>query len=349
MSHEITVSPTEQHHAAATPDFAPGLPMDDAARSTGDAHDKNAPEQQGLISLEPSKRLKTYGETKFNLETYGGIALVGNEAASLIITNTAEKGPTKDLYAKGMKWFAQFEKHAFVPKYISHGRLQELLVAVIGGMLMVPFVKHAEDHKGEIVREYDRKHYGARSETDPTLIGAHKEMDEAPKQSWGSLWKGRILTVAAAIGVDSLIGWKEAPSNALLKNTPLRDYSSLTSIAEQIANGTASLLKLDKQSKLGEGVIRWTKQGTWLLTLSATLTALFYASSKIFAKNREEKIERKEAQAEGRPYPEAQAGQLPASATPVRDAVLAQAPHATVSAAEHQDRLAAAPELALQS
>lgn len=261
---------------------------------------------QGEQSLkhEPPKRKKTWGENVFNWMTYGGFALIGNELTSLFITREVPKNKlTKDLYADGLKAAEELgKKHPGLPKYFTQGHLQGVLVAVVGGMFMVPFVKAMEDHKGSIVRKFDRKHYGNLADTDPKLIEAHKEMDDAPKQTWGSLWKGRVLTVAAAIGVDSLVGWQDAPSTKLFKNSPnWQRFSSMQRIANETAE--ASVKGIDtlrgwfskpaletKTANLTRDVV---KQGSWLLVLSTTLTVLFYASSKLFAKKRDEKIERK--------------------------------------------------------
>ncbi|MFZ4542090.1 MAG: hypothetical protein ACOYNL_09900 [Rickettsiales bacterium] len=240
------------------------------------------------------KRKHTYGERKFNWITYGGFALLGNEAASLIITKAAEdenKNP-RGLYKPFKEFFAKFEDKKFMPKYVWDGGLAKVLIALVGGMLMVPFVKNMEDNKGEKVRAYNRKHYGNRIDTDPDFIEAHKEMDEAPKQTWGSLWKGRLVTVFAAIGVDGLVGAVDAPSTRLFKpGSTLAKYSSMDRIASEVSEKTLKLFNTTKEaSPKAHG---WLQRGSWLLVLSSTLTALFYVSSKLFAKKRVEKIERR--------------------------------------------------------
>lgn len=241
-----------------------------------------------------SRRLKTYGEKKFNWLTYGGFALLGNEAASLVITTLAEDqhGNARGIYKPFKKFFTDMKG----PQYASSGNLPKVLIALVGGMLMVPFVKNMEDHKGEKVREYDRKHYGNRVDSDPAFIAAHQEMDEAPKQSWGSLWKGRIVTVLAAIGVDSMIGWKDAPSTKLVEKitkpgSAWNNYSSMDRIATQIAEKSLKLFKATPETHPNAN--KWIQRGSWLMVLSSTLTLLFYMSSQVFAKKRDEKAERR--------------------------------------------------------
>ncbi len=196
---------SEATQASAAPTSPASAPMDNVAATA---------RPQAIVTLEAEKRLKTHGEKKFNWLTYGGVALLGNEAASLVITTLAEdkNGVARGPYAPFKKFFTDMKGKKFVPEYAWNGGLPKVLIALIGGMLMVPFVKHLEDNKGKIVRKFDQKYYGDAAQNDPAIIAADEEMDDAPKQSWGSLWKGRVVTVLAAIGVDSLVGWKDAPS-----------------------------------------------------------------------------------------------------------------------------------------
>jgi hypothetical protein len=244
-----------------------------------------------MVHLEPKPRKKTWGEKVFNFGTYGGVALLGNEATSLIITRQAEDGIFKTHFTKFQNWFKKFDGKPSVPEYIGKGQIANVLMAVLGGMLMVPFVKYLEDNKGSIVRTLDRDHYGTKADTHPQLVEAHKEMDQAPKQTWGSLWKGRALTVASAIGVDYLVGWKDATSTKFFKDKPtFQKFASMDRIADQIAEKSVKALNISPAAR--PAATKWIQKGTWLLTLSSTLTVLFYVSSKIFASKRDEKLER---------------------------------------------------------
>ena len=345
MTTNTPVSSTETPTASA-PDMAPSSPVQHAGNVGSAVESMTTPartHEQALLTLDPVKRQKTWGENIFNLATYGGIALLGNEASSLLITQAVKNGPTKGLYAKGLAWAEKFKNNKLVPAYASHGQLQAVLVAVLGGMAMVPFVKHMEDHKGEIVRDFDLKHYGDRANTDPKLVEAHKEMDEAPKQTWDSLWKGRLLTVAAAIGVDSLIGWEHAPSTKLFaEGTTLNRFSSMDRIAKEAATFTVDALKIHGPKRAS--TMEWVKQGTWLMTLSTTLTVLFYASSKLFAKSREQKLERQHAK--HLPTTMHSTGHADeASPIAAHDSSNEQ-PRAQVSKVTHERTVAGTPELA---
>ena len=286
------------------------------------------------------KRQKTWGERVFNWRTYGGYALLGNEFTSLGINELAQRGPTKNLYQRGISWAKGLEKYKFVPSYIKEGHLQNVLIAVLGGMFMVPFVKHAEDHKGEIVRRIDRVHYGDLNDSDPKLIEAHKEMDEAPKQTWGSLWKGRAITVVSAITVDSLVGQKSSPSVTLLENTSWSRFSSMKHISEEIANVAM------KRLKVSEGTGKLVATGAWLLVLSSTLTALFYGSSKLFAKKHEERIERKlERQTVRTNGIYADSTDVTFDAPPAQGATASEKPSPQVKSISRNDTISAVPQL----
>lgn len=159
---------TAEHDVRTTPsapDLAPVSPEQELGKvraDIGSVSEKPAHRGQALLNLEGRKRKKTWGENVFNLQTYGGVALLGNEAASLLITTQAEDGIGKKWYAKQMEYFKGLKGKKFVPEYVHSGGLLNVLLAVIGGMTMVPFVKYLEDHKGEIVRDKDRRHYGSR-------------------------------------------------------------------------------------------------------------------------------------------------------------------------------------------
>ncbi len=316
-----------------------------APDSLGEAGSMLSTPAQGVVVPAGQKRLKTWGEKLFDWKTYAGVALIGNEAASLVITTQAEHGIGKQWHKRQMDYFKTLEGKPFVPDYVSKGHLFKILIAVIGGMTVVPFVKYLEDHKGEIVRKSDRKHYGSQADTDPAIIAAHKEMDEAPKQTWGSLWKGRVLTVFAAIGLDWLVGCKDAQSNKLFKDSPtFQKFANMDRLAEHTSNRIMDTFKIAEASRPTWD--KWLKQGSWLLVFSSTLTVLFYASSKIFATRREEKQERRDVAIKNgtvlRDGEEALAVETKAAEP---EAAKREQPSAHISNIAHEATLANAPQL----
>lgn len=249
-----------------------------------------------IEEVEPQPRPEpkgTWGKWLFNLFTYGGFALVGNEIASLGINQMAKKGGIAHApYLKFEGWFKKLGQISkkFSPYLTGVGeaevRAPYLIVSCLGGMTMVPFVKYCEDHKKAFIRRVDRWRYGDRVDTDPAIIDAHSDLDNEHKQSWGSLWKGRIATVFAALAGDYTFGYKDALTTRIFKNSPTyQKYSSLTNIAEVVGEKLPRWLPVSKKI---------ATEGTWLLTLSTTLTALFYLSSRFFAKRRDVRQERKQ-------------------------------------------------------
>lgn len=266
----------------ATQRVRPPMPLGDRIPPTLSQRDNSA-----------GKRMRTGGEMLFDATTYGGFALVGNEVVSTAIVAQAEK-PTA--------FGRLFEHTAAITKkigpegklpYLQSGRFNYINYAILGGFTMVPLIKFLEDNKGRLVRMADAFFHGAKADNDPEIRRAHEEMDNAPKQSWGSLMNGRLLTVAAAWGVDASINWKDGWSARALKGTKLEKYSSLEAITGRVADSMGKSIAthrgMNEAQKLG--LTNILNKGFGLLSLSATLTAIFYVTSKFFAQRRDERRE----------------------------------------------------------
>lgn len=303
------------------------------------------------------KRKKTGGEIAFNFGVYGGISWILNEIISTIITNTiyfadpAEKAArTEKIAEQVVKGLAQGEKQlkpvkdgvfarffnntvdgmhtrvnpmkwAKTPFYLA----AEMFVMCIGGTLLVIPTKLIEDSKGKIVRGIDSFFHGGKQ--DPKLEAAHKEMDNAPQQSWGSLWKGRLLVLASAITLHFVAGAEKttpphgtqgvqpytAPSTKWLKGTFLEKYSNLSRVMKTGSRDLFSLKWMPfisaehkaamREARMLPGVpaIDLLKEGKiahamgntfgYVLSVSAAMATLFYISSHIFAAARDKKKE----------------------------------------------------------
>jgi hypothetical protein len=320
---------------------------------------KAASQLRAPLQIENRDRDKTLGEYAFNTGAYGGFALVGNEVLSTFISKSIESGrPADTYYQRFSSWFEKLGKFKnaegkpFFSKYIHDAqahtsgpgaRLPYLIVATFGGMFMVPFIKYCEDRKGSIVRWFDRKIYGSKADTDPQMVEAHKEMDEAPKQTWGSLAKGRVATVFFAALGDYAFGWKDALTARLFKGTRLENYASL----DALANRTAEFSQ--KKWNFSANAAGWVKLSTWLLTLSTTLTVLFYATSKLFARRRDERMEHK--QRGGNPAHPLREGEDDAAQTVQNDQETAQKaakPSNTIAQAAREETIIPAQSLAAQ-
>lgn len=282
-----------------------------------------------------SKRKLGAGEIIFDLGVYGGISWILNEIVSARITNTIYKADPKAGIAKTGMFHETFKKSvngltehvnpmkwSRTPFYLA----LEMFVMTIGGNLMVLLTKPAEDRKGKIVRWIDNQLSHGKGDADPGIKRAHEEMDEAPKQTWGSQIKGRLLVLASAIGLHFIAGTEskhyQAPTTRWLKNTPFEKYSNLKRI---MTTGTRDILSLkfipfiDKEHKAAmklnraaAGEFRWMQENEgkiamamgntfgYVLSVSAAMAALFFASSRFFALWRDEKKEKKEIKIEQR-------------------------------------------------
>lgn len=287
------------------------------------------------------KRKRTGGEVLFDTTTYGGFALVGNEVVSTYIVKAAEK-PTAfgRFFDRVSEITKKIGPEGKVP-YTQSGRFNYINFAIIGGFTMVPIIKFLEDNKGRLVRAADSIIHGVQADNDPAIRSAHEEMDNAPKQTWGSLMKGRILTVLAAWGVDASINWKDGWSARALKGSKLEKFSSLEAVTGRVADkmGDAIATRRGMDVAKATNLKSWLNQGFGLLSLSATLTAIFYVTSKFFAKRHDDRREI---------YDEihtTRAEHVAATEALQTEVKKDDVPVPTVSAIAHEARLAATPEL----
>lgn len=335
-----------------TVETAMGVKQEDIAPITLPRHRPKGEPQTVLVE---EKVRPTTGTKIFNVATYGGMGLIGNELASVVVMGGTKEG--KFLHKPFTQLGEFFNKvkanHPHLPEYTDK-RMPTILFALIGGMFMVPPIKWLEDNKGSIVRKIDHWIKGDKAETDPRIVAAHAELDRAPKQSWSSLGKGRIVTVFSAIAADASFGWKNSLLAKALEGTKAEKFSSLDHIAEQAAQAiTKEKILTPEQIKnnvKASEKFAFYENLTWLLTLSTSLTILFYASSKLIAGKEEKKKvtrqERKATAADGKPLAdEAQTDTAQATETLTK---ADDKPAAKVSHVVAHEMLAAAPEQAAQ-
>lgn len=331
---EATTMPNQ---AANAQDSAMVAHADSVASGKVQAVTSSPQQLQSSIQLEPTKRNKTWGERLFDITTYGGFALVGNELTATAIVEQAEKPNLMGRAIRaGQKFFEGRGVKGELP-YLQK-RFNYISFAILGGFVMVPFIKKLEDNKGRLVRFADNIIYGNRAKTDQDIVKKHEEMDNAPNQTWGSLGKGRALTVAAAYAVDATINWKDGFSAKLLRGTRFENHASLEHVSDSVAEWANKQLtnvrKITPEASLAQKGLLKNLFG--LGTLSATLTALFYVSSKIFAKKRDERIEQRHHAGSARTNDRDEAAC--ASNTPL--ATLAEQPSVQVSNICHEATIA---------
>lgn len=353
-------------------------------------------ETQNLSVTEPLKRKKTRGERLFDFTVYAGIMWGVNELITTIIGRGIMKGEgvlewgTKQ--ATGRPELLKSKYDALMSKipggFVGTVGKQaiNIFILTIGGNILVPVAKFLEDRKGKIVRWTDSWLESKDTKHTERLEQAHTEMDNAPKQSWGSLWEGRGTVLGAAILIDFFIGGNDAPSTKLLKNTPLNDWSSMTrastsvtrlftsilkpSMRETIKNARAisphtivesveSALKNPALKDIPKDVLKKAEEGkgmgfaadnSFVLVLSAATAFCFYLTSKFFARKRDEKEVYNEHKREV--LQDKKTHQPTASLERTNDnehAANDETPLAKVDKPELLSRVAKAPEAALQA
>ncbi len=307
------------------------------------------------------KRKKTKGEVAFDVAVYAGGAWVLNEIISAWVGNKVRgvknvmhgevfppnvkaeavpKGVWHDGYVGLVNWFNDtfnFVKNSkTLNKPIEQGGLPlgerstawfkrgaEVFMLCTGGNLLLVPIKMLEDKKSQIVRWFDRKFYGSKSETDPDLKKAHADMDKTQRQSWGSVLKARVAALAVAIGGDAAFADTNAYSTYLFKDAKAAKagaafveghaasyFSSLTRIGVTLTRKILPILRPSMKNTIetawkvspyavtvSEG--RAASIGVlmvYLTTLSGAVAGSFYGFTRLFAATRDKKNpEQKEA------------------------------------------------------
>ncbi len=278
------------------------------------------------VSNAPQKKRKeTAGEVLFNWGTYGGVTWILNEIISASILDLTKAGDTakgikpKPLYniLHGATTWMHKNVNPFKLNYETMHYPLRILVLTSGGNLLIPVVKWLEDRKGKIVRSLDDSIRGEAGKRDKELQAAHDEMDKTPKQSWGSLWQGRAVVMATAVGVDLFTGSEKSPSTKLLQNTWFKAYSNLERVSTSVARDVLRWVHPDPEKRAAishmrahtfdtngafqkiqpsEGKAAAAIGGSYgfLLAFAGFTSLLFYISSKFFANKRDERSDKKQ-------------------------------------------------------
>lgn len=175
-------------------------------------------------------REKTRGEHLFNWSVYAGIGWVVNAAISLVALDWFEYNKTGQKVAEAGKNAIGTLLKPLKLSEASHTKYKNMgfFIAALytGGTLLVPVMKWFEDRKGSLVRFADRVLHGKEADHNQTLIEAHREMDEAPKQSWGSMLKARIISFPVGMLIGFSVGNYDAWSSRIAPNSWFRKFSS---------------------------------------------------------------------------------------------------------------------------
>lgn len=277
---------------------------------------QQAPTPPATVPAHP-KRPKTWGEHLFNASTYAGVTWIVNEGISTVFGNAID--PASATKATTGRWNGKFNAavdwmHANANpmkwERSTMNRGMRVLWLCMGGNLLVPVVKYLEDNKGSLVRRADKVLENRVGQDAVALERAHKEMDEAPKQSWGSLIKGRLVVMGLALGLGLAAGDDKSPTTKWLAGTRFDKYSNMERFATTVTRDVLSVFPGKHQSVIrdarrasqfmpltsAEGKAATLLGGTFgfVLVLSGLLSAIFYGSSKFFAARREENLKREQ-------------------------------------------------------
>lgn len=195
------------------PNFtAPSLPASDVSTSQNlfgsKAHEKN--------------HFVTQGEKKFDRLTYTTVGYVINALLSVVAVWAVERTHG------GQKWLNNFVEGVqkrfpkVNPETMDTVARKTFFLA--GGFAVLAPMKWLEDAKVRLVKKWDRDAYGDAVDTDPKIIQSHKDLEAAPKQSWGSVFSSRVLAlVPFYITIGAL--WTRESALAKWTNPELRAMS----------------------------------------------------------------------------------------------------------------------------
>jgi hypothetical protein len=318
-----------------------------------------------------TKRDKTRGEQLFDWSVYGGIGWVVNAAISLVALDWFEYNKTGQKVAeKGKEAIGTLLKPIVkdpekLTKYKNMGFFITALYS--GGTLLIPVMKFFEDHKGWWVRTADRTLHGAAAETDPKLIEAHKEMDDAPKQSWGSMIKARALSLPAGLGIGFAIGNHDAWSAKIAPKSWFGKFSTFERAGATIGRGFYE--KFPPQGVQAEtwkaGIaqaralsphtttvandmrrVRFASNTVYELMLSSAVAFGFYLTSHAFARRRDERMERRELAQQAPTHPVISALPEASNDNPPTRAANDDTPGTRVMQAQHEPMQQSLPPVA---
>lgn len=138
------------------------------------------------------KHAKTYGEKKFNFLTYNAIGYIANAALSVVAVWWVERTHS------GTKMMDGFiKKVSKIPK-VNPEKAEFYATKTFflaGGFMVMPVIKLLEDRKLDLVKKWNRQHYGEQADRDPDIIKSENEIATANKQSWSSVLSSRIIAL----------------------------------------------------------------------------------------------------------------------------------------------------------
>lgn len=159
---------------------------------------------------------KTAGEKRFNWQTYTNLGYFANVGISLGAVFWAERTKSGQGFIRGFG--KMFEKVGLAAEKAEFFGRKSFFLA--GGFAVIPFMKHREDHKAELVKQYNREIYGKQAETDPLIKESEREVEQAPPQGWRSIITGRALALVPFYATTMLL-WSNTSAISRMTNPEL--------------------------------------------------------------------------------------------------------------------------------
>ena len=163
------------------------------------------------------KRVKLPAERFFDKAVYGGISYFAQAAAGIGLAYWLKHGSGQPYFEKMGKWlgpklFKNIAENKGVEAAAKEGAtvLTVSTMIAVGTAFLIP-VKMLEKHKAKIVRGmHERAHEG--KDLTPEEKAFHEkclqDLENEPKQTWGSLLEGRIASLAGVYALMFAIGNK---------------------------------------------------------------------------------------------------------------------------------------------
>lgn len=168
------------------------------------------------------KHTKTYGEKKFNFLTYNAIGYIANALLSVVAIWWVERTHSGTKMMDGfIKQVSKIPK--INPDQAKFYATKTFFLA--GGFIVMPFMKVLEDRKLDLVKKWNRQHYGEQANQDPDIIKSENEIAQSHKQSWSSVLGSRVLALIPFY-LGYWLVWDNKSPLSRFSNSKLSEMSS---------------------------------------------------------------------------------------------------------------------------
>lgn len=183
-------------------------------------------EQRAPDDVFAPKHAKTFGEKKFNFITYTGINYVANALLSVVAIWWVER--THSGKQMMSNFIGQVSKIPKVnPEKAEFYATKTFFLA--GGFMVMPVIKWLEDQKLDLVKKWNRQHYGEHADKDPDILQSENEIAQSHQQSWSSVLGSRVLALVPFYLGYWLLWDNKSPlsrfSNDKLSGTPAAEIA----------------------------------------------------------------------------------------------------------------------------